>query len=134
MKGAHMYARTYAKVIGVVVLLVGVVGLIMGDPEDGLLGFNVDVTEDIVHLATGGLLAYAGFSGTDDQVRSIVTIIGVVYLLVGILGFFLADLFGLLPNELAVQDNILHLVLGVIALWAARGGATTPAASPGTPV
>jgi Domain of unknown function (DUF4383) len=82
-----MYARAYAKWIGVIVLLVGVVGLIMGDPEDGLLGFNVDVTEDIVHLATGGLLAYAGFSGTDDQARSIVTVIGVVYLLVGIIGF-----------------------------------------------
>ncbi|HWL66128.1 MAG TPA: DUF4383 domain-containing protein [Actinomycetota bacterium] len=122
-------ARSYAKVVGVVVLLVGVVGLIMGDPEDGLLGFNIDLVEDIVHLATGGLLAYVGFAGGDAQAKSIVMIIGVVYLLVGVLGFVLPGLFGLLPTELAVQDNLLHLVLGALGIWAARGAA--PAATPG---
>jgi hypothetical protein len=120
-----MDARTYAKVVGVVVLLVGVVGLIMGDPEDGLLGFNIDITEDIVHLLTGGLLAYVGFTGGNEQARSIVMVIGVVYLLVGVLGFILPELFGLLPTELAVQDNILHLVLGALGIFAARGGAPT---------
>ncbi len=130
-----MDARTYAKVVGVVVFLVGVVGLIMGDPEGGLLGFNIDVTEDIVHLATGGLLAYVGFAGGEAQAKSIVMVIGIVYLLVGILGFILPELFGLLPTELAVQDNILHLVLGALALWAAKGGAgaTTTTGTPGAP-
>ena len=126
-----MDARTYAKVVGVVVLLVGVVGLLMGDPEDGLLGFNVDITEDIVHLASGGLLAYVGFGGVrDDQARSIVMVIGVVYLLVGVLGFVVPELFGLLPTELNIQDNLLHLVLGALAIWAARGA--TPATPTGT--
>ncbi|HYI46015.1 MAG TPA: DUF4383 domain-containing protein [Actinomycetota bacterium] len=125
-----MDARSYAKIVGVVVLLVGVVGLIMGDPEDGLLGFNIDLTEDIVHLATGGLLAYVGFSGGDAQAKQIVMVIGVVYLAVGVLGFVLPGLFGLLPTELAVQDNILHLVLGVLGIFAARsGGAGTGAAT-----
>ena len=119
-----MDARTYAKVVGVVVLLVGVVGLIMGDPEGGLLGFNVDITEDIVHLLTGGLLAYVGFSGPDAQARSIVMVIGVVYLLVGVLGFVMPELFGLLPTELALQDNLLHLVLGVLGIYAAKAGST----------
>ncbi len=127
-------ARTYAKVGGVVVLLVGVLGLILGDPADGLLGFNIDIVEDIVHLATGGLLTYVGFSGPDDQVRSVVMILGVVYLVVGVLGFILPELFGLLPNELALQDNILHLALGVLALWAARGyTAPTTTTTPGAP-
>ena len=120
-----MDARTYAKVVGVVVLLVGVVGLIMGDPEGGLLGFNIDITEDIVHLASGGLLAYVGFSGAEAQTRSVVMAVGVVYLLVGILGFVLPELFGLLPTDLDVQDNILHLVLGGLGIMAAKGGAAT---------
>ena len=115
-------ARSYAKVVGIVVLLVGVVGLIIGDPIDGLVGFNVDLTEDIVHLLTGGLLAYVGFSGTDQQARQIATVIGVVYLVVGVLGFFIPELFGLLPNEFAIQDNVLHLVLGALGIWAASLG------------
>jgi hypothetical protein len=112
-------ARLYAKIVGVVVLLVGVVGLIVGDPEDGLLGlFNVDIVEDIVHLATGGLLAYVGFAGTNSAVNSVVTALGVVYLLVGVTGFIVPELFGLIPHEYTVADNILHLALGALALFA----------------
>lgn len=120
-----MDARTYAKVVGVVVLLVGVIGLIIGDPEGGLLGFNVDITEDIIHLGSGGLLTYLGFKGGAEQTRSVVMVLGVVYLLVGILGFVLPELFGLLPTDLDLQDNILHLVLGGLGIWAAKGGAAT---------
>jgi hypothetical protein len=115
-------ARLYAKIVGVVVLLVGVVGLIMGDPEDGLLGlFNVDIVEDIIHLATGGLLTYVGFAGTNRAVKSVVTVLGVVYLLVGVIGFFVPELFGLIPHEYSLADNILHLTLGALALFAVLG-------------
>jgi hypothetical protein len=117
-------ARLYAKIVGVVVLLVGVVGLIMGDPEEGLFGlFNVDIVEDIVHLATGGLLAYVGFAGTNRAVKSVVTALGVVYLLVGVMGFIVPGLFGLLPHGYSLADNILHLALGALALFAVLGNA-----------
>jgi preprotein translocase subunit Sss1 len=115
-------ARLYAKIVGVAVLLVGVVGLIIGDPEDGLLGlFNVDIVEDIVHLATGGLLTYVGFAGTNRAVKSVVTALGVVYLLIGVIGFFVPELFGLIPHEYSLADNILHLTLGALALFAVLG-------------
>ena len=115
-------ARMYAKVVGVVLLLIAVVGLIVGDPEDGLLGlFNVDIVEDLIHLGTGGLLAYVGFSAANSAVKSVVTGLGVVYLLVGIIGFFIPELFGLIPHEYSVADNILHLVLGGLALAVASG-------------
>ena len=115
-------ARMYAKVVGVVVLVVGVVGLLAGNPEDGLLGlFNIDIVEDIIHLGSGGLLAYVGFKGTDSAVKSVVTALGVIYLLVGVLGFVVPELFGLIPNEYNVADNILHLVLGALALFAVLG-------------
>ena len=51
-----MYARTYAQILGVVLLVIGVVGLVVGNQT--LLGIlNTDIFEDIVHLITGGLLA-----------------------------------------------------------------------------
>ena len=118
-------ARLYAKVVGVVVLVVGVVGLIAGNPEDGLLGlFNIDILEDIIHLGSGGLLAYVGFKGTDSAVKSVVTALGVIYLIVGVVGFIVPELFGLLPNGYNVADNILHLVLGALALFAALGNSS----------
>ena len=122
-------ARMYAKIVGVVVLLVGIVGVIAGNPEDGLLGvFNIDIVEDIVHLATGGLLAYVGFAGTNSAVRSVVMGLGVVYLLVMVLGFVDPQLFGLIPNGYNLADNILHLALGALALVAAMGSRDTTVA------
>jgi hypothetical protein len=124
-------ARLYAKIVGVVVLLVGVVGVIVGDPEDGLLGlFNVDIVEDIVHLTTGGLLAYVGFAGTKSAVNSVVTALGVVYLLVGVTGFIVPELFGLIPHEYSVADNILHLALGALALFAVLVNAAKKGSAP----
>lgn len=117
-------ARMYAKVVGIVVLVVGIVGLIAGNPEDGLLGlFNIDIVEDIIHLGSGGLLAYVGFKASNSTVKSVVTAIGVIYLIVGVVGFVLPKLFGLIPNGYSVADNILHLTLGALALFAALGNA-----------
>lgn len=115
-------ARMYAKIVGVVVLVIGVVGLLAGNPEDGLLGlFNIDIVEDIIHLGSGGLLAYVGFKATNSAVKSVVGALGVVYLIVGVIGFIVPALFGLIPNEYNTADNILHLALGALALFAAFG-------------
>jgi hypothetical protein len=45
--------RRYAQIIGVVLILVGLVGLVLGN--ELFLGIlNIDIVEDIVHLITGG--------------------------------------------------------------------------------
>jgi len=121
-----MAVRTYAQIIGVVLLLVGVVGLVLGERLFfGIL--NVDIVEDIVHLITGGLLAYVGFGRVDLALaRNVVLALGVIYLVVGILGFIVPMLFGLIPHGYTLFDNLLHLALGILgialALYA-RGGA-----------
>lgn len=111
-----MVLRTYAQILGVVLILIGVVGLILGDAL--LLGIlNIDVVEDIVHILTGGILAYVGFGRIDiGSARTVVIALGVVYLLVGLLGFILPTLFGLIPNGYTVFDNLLHLLLGVLSI------------------
>ncbi len=111
-----MYARIYAQIIGVVLLLVGVVGLVLGD-QVWLGILNIDIVEDIVHLLTGGLLAYVGFGRTDSAVtRTVVGVLGIVYLVVGVLGFVVPMMFGLIPNGYTVFDNLLHLALGVLSI------------------
>ncbi len=111
-----MMIKRFAQILGVVLILVGVVGLILGNKVWlGIL--NVDIVEDIVHLATGGLLAYVGFSGMDlSTARSIVLALGVVYLVVGILGFVVPTMFGLIPSGYTIFDDLLHLALGGLSL------------------
>ena len=119
-----MVIRTYAQILGIVLILIGVVGLILGDAL--FLGIlNIDIVEDIVHILTGGILAYVGFGRLDiGSARTVVIALGVVYLLVGILGFILPTLFGLIPHGYTVFDNLLHLLLGVLSIavaFAERG-------------
>ena len=111
-----MTARVYAQVVGVVLLLLGVLGFVLGDGL--LLGLvNIDIVEDIIHLITGGLLAYVGFGQRDEGVaRTVVLVVRVIYALVGLLGFVLPSLFGLLPHGYSVADNLIHLALGVLSL------------------
>lgn len=116
--------RTYAKVVGIVIILIGVVGLVAGEaPLFGLV--NIEIAEDVIHLLTGGVMAAAGFGVRDTNVvRTVVGVIGVLYLLVGVLGFVAPGLFGLLPaHGYSVVDNLIHLVLGVLGVavaWAVR--------------
>ena len=124
-----MSIRVYAQVLGVVLILVGIVGLVLGDQV--ILGIlNTDIVEDIVHLITGGLLAYIGFGRMDvATARNLVLALGVIYLLVGILGFVVPMMFGLIPHGYTLFDDLLHLALGVLSLavafFYAPGGART---------
>ncbi len=117
--------RTYAGIVGIVLLLLGVVGLIL--PDAILFGFlNSDIIEDIIHLVTGALMAYVGFAQRDNALaKMVVGILGAIYLLVGILGFFSATLFGIVPTGYTTADNIVHLLLGVLGLIVAYALPTT---------
>jgi hypothetical protein len=122
--------RQYAQVVGVVLLLIGVAGVVLGDQQLGG-ALNIDLAEDLVHLVTGGLLAYVGFARVDPGLRrNVVGGLGVVYLLVGLLGFVDPTLFGLLPSGYTLVDNLIHLVLGVAGIavaWVVGRGAPAPA-------
>ncbi len=78
---------------------------------------NVDIAEDIVHVITGGVLAYVGFGPTELSVtRSAVGSLGIIYLMVGVLGFASPTMFGLVPHGYTAFDNLLHFFLGSLSL------------------
>jgi hypothetical protein len=82
---------------------------------------NIDVVEDVIHLATGGLMAYVGIAAQNlAAVRGAVGGIGLFYLGVGATGFLVPTLFGLLPHGYSVIDNLIHVVLGALGLLVAR--------------
>ena len=111
-----MVLKRYAQIIGVVLILVGLVGLVLGN--ELFLGIlNIDIVEDIAHLLTGGLYSYVGFGRTDlATARNVVLALGVIYLVIGILGFVVPMVFGLIPHGYTVFDDLLHLALGVLSL------------------
>ena len=113
--------RLIATVFGAVYLLVGLVGFAVtsgvgffSTEGTNLIIFEVNPLHNVIHLAIGAALLYAGVK--DIQLaRTVNTAVGAVYLLVGILGLFLLSS----PlNIIALNgaDNVLHLASAVLLL------------------
>lgn len=117
-------AKSIVMVVSVILVLVGLLGFV-NNPVIGL--FPVNALHNVVHLVSGILGIVFAMKG-EGSAKGFAKIFGIVYLLVAILGFiaptFMEDLL-----MVEMYDNILHLVLGVVFLWAgfAKGGATSTA-------
>lgn len=68
-------AKLYAQVVGIVLLIVGIVGLFSAT----LLGARTTVVHNLIHLVSGAIGAYTGFSGSGS--RSFAQIFGIIYTL-----------------------------------------------------
>ena len=112
------FNAAWAKILGIVLVLIGILGFFMGD---SVLGFGVNSTHNYVHVLSGLILLWAGFGAGGKRAKTYNLIFGIVYLLVAIVGFMnvmsIVDLLALNP-----ADNWLHLLIGVITtaigLWA----------------
>lgn len=112
----------YARVFGVVLTLVGILGLVLNQDQESvksLLGFDVNLTHNFVHLATGILGVIAGFSLL-ALARTYSLVLGIVYAALGAWGLTMGgdfDPFGLFV-QINVADHFLHLAIGVLGLAA----------------
>ena len=62
-------------------------------------------------------MAFVDFGRTNLSVtRNVVGLLGVIYLVVGVLGFAAPTMSGLIPHGYTAFDNLLHLVLGGLSL------------------
>lgn len=111
-------AKTVCKILGVVLLLVGILGFFSHD----LLGAHLTVPHNIVHLVSGALALYFGFAGSLSSAKAFCLIFGILYLGLGFLGqFVLGDpamdrLWTIGPLALARVDHFIHILLGVVFL------------------
>lgn len=118
-------ASLYAGLIGAVLLVAGIIGFFysasFGSPGevDAVLGIlDVNAWHNLVHIASGvlGLLAFA--SGPAAS-RTYALAFGIVYLIVAIWGFIIGSgdsILTIIPVN--TEDNILHLILGVLGVGA----------------
>lgn len=113
--------RLTATAFGAVYLLVGLLGFVVtsalgffATEGRNLIIFEVNPLHNIIHLAIGAALLYAGLTNT-QLARTVNASVGAVYLLVGIVGLFLLSS----PlNIIALNgaDNVLHLASAVLLL------------------
>jgi hypothetical protein len=116
-----MTLKTWGWVFGVGFIVIGVLGFVPSavTPDGMLLGiFSVDTMHNIVHLLTG-ILAIAAIWGSGAYSRMYFQVFGVVYALVTVVGFFDNTMLGLMMVNTA--DNLLHLVVALVALWLGFG-------------
>lgn len=109
--------KTVAFIFGIVFLLVGILGFVPAlTPNMSLLGlFMVNPLHSIVHLAFGVLGIAAALTETGVLYNRIG---GLIYLVLGILGFFPFLYFGsnMLIGLVMINpaDNFLHIVIGIV--------------------
>lgn len=137
-------AKTYAQITGIALAAVAVLGIVLSlmgtdgmyglfcsEPsattckgeaaETSFLGF--DWTHNIVHVVLAAIALYVGFAAPANYVGTYAKVFGIVYLALGVAGFFVADL-GILHLELG--ENLVHLVIGLWGVVAGFMGTTTP--------
>jgi hypothetical protein len=105
-------AKTVAKIMGVVLLLVGVLGFTHVLDS---LGAHLSPAHNLVHIVSGVIALYFGFAGSLGGAKTLCIILGLVYLLLGILGLAMGEL-NIGPLMLGKVDHGIHLIVGVIFL------------------
>ena len=99
--------------LGVVFVVVGLLGFV-NDPVLGV--FEVDMLHNVIHILSG-ILALAAVGMGADIMRLYAKVFGVVYALVGVVGFVMPGdmILGLFEANLA--DDLLHVALAAVLLY-----------------
>jgi len=115
--------RAVVGALGAVYVIVGILGF-LGDPivtqgshadmpsaSGDLMGlFPINAIHNVVHLLIGGILLYGA---TDlDRAIPIARGVAITYAIVGVLGLFAPDTFGLMP--IGGNDVWLHLGTAIV--------------------
>lgn len=113
----------FLKVGGIILLLLGILGYIL--PGGRVLGDSFFLTpgENLAHTVLGIVAIAAAFALPSGAQKGLAWIVGLIAIVFTVWGFWVRDIpplnwYGLanLENPL---DNILHLVVGIWAIWAA---------------
>ncbi len=116
-------AKTLCKIVGLVLLIAGVCGFF----SRNLMGMHLTNVHNVVHIASGALALYFGFAGSAGGARSFCLLFGLVYALLGVLGFiqpgFVASVLQAheeagAPSPTMAMDSIVHLLVGGVFLVA----------------
>ena len=130
-----MNPKQFLLIGGAILLILGIVGLLPIFTEKSTPWFQLDSGENFAHITLGIVALAAWYLLKDPSAQKwLVVVVGIVGLATGLLGLSLPagdemhrNFYGLANLE-NPADNVLHLVVGVWALYAAfMGKVMTPA-------
>jgi len=108
-------------VFGIILIIIGVLGFIKAASSSGLLfgTFSLDTMDALIYIATGALAIVAARQGA-FRTRLYFKVFGIIYALITVLGFIQGNaVLGLMVVN--TPDNVLNLVIALVALWAGFG-------------
>jgi hypothetical protein len=113
---------------GVGFIVIGFAGVVM----PGFLGMHLSVAHNLIHLASGALALWAGYSDGPNKAYYYCLSFGIVYGLLGIMGFLIGqpgypsvghmaadqNLLRVIPNilEFGSSDHIVHLLIAAFLI------------------
>ncbi len=119
-----MNSKKFLTVAGVVLVVVGVLGFLGPIGPDAMSSWfgsfwYFDNYENWAHLVLGIVALLASYGLARGTQKQLVTLVGVIALFVGLWNIWNSSLLGAeLQNP---PDLLLHLLIGVWALWVVRG-------------
>jgi uncharacterized membrane protein len=124
-----VYPKLFLTVGGAVLLLLGLVGYLNVFTESGTPDFWLDGGENLAHTVLGAVALAAVFvpglnTALAPYYRAIVVLVALIALFFAVYGFLQPAGTGANPNTFGVSnlenpsDNLLHLVVGIVALAA----------------
>jgi uncharacterized protein DUF4383 len=119
--------KTYAIVVGFVLLVVGIIGFVEGDKM--MMGLHFNLIHNCIHLVSGIVGLSAGLAGGQKGGRAFAQVFGVVYTIVAIIGFAGAPVYIVTMLDLNIpMYNYIHVTVGVLGLLAGfLGGSASDA-------
>lgn len=123
-------AKTISTILGIAFILVGIVGFV----APNFLGTHLSLAHNLVHIISGAAALYFGLAGSLSSARLFCIVFGIVYLLLGVVGFLLGGsgtpsgtmagmgtdsrLFTVIPGQLefGTMDHVVHILLGLVFL------------------
>lgn len=107
--------RTFCRVMGLVLLILGVLGF----ANPGLMGMHLTPVHNVIHLVTGGAALYLAAQGSRSSLRTFCLAFGAMYLSLAVLGFIAPDVASAMMGHDAhmnaralAPDNLVHVLLG----------------------
>ena len=125
-----MNPKQFLQFGGAILVVLGVIGLLPVFTKANTPWFYLDAGENVAHIGLGIVAIAAAYVLTDPAMQKwLVAVVGVVALFFGVYGFAVMgapepNTFGI-SNLESPADNLLHLVVGAWALYAAFMGRAT---------